>query len=85
MEVGFSETGQPVLKPRIEFSPPAAVQPTNFFGIDYLAGLKLLEASLQESNLTIWIALDRLACIIRETAEEWSWGRETAAKILSAP
>jgi len=26
-----------------------------------------------------------LACIIRETAEEWSWGRETAAKILSAP
>ena len=60
MEVGFSETGQPVLKPRIEFSPPAAVQPTNFFGIDYLAGLKLLEASLQESNLTIWIALDRL-------------------------
>ena len=29
--------------------------------------------------------LSALTCIIRETAEEWSWGRETAAKILSAP
>jgi hypothetical protein len=57
---GLSETGQPNIKPRIEFAPPDAVQPPNFFGVDYIAGLKLLENSLRESNLTVWIALDRL-------------------------
>jgi hypothetical protein len=62
MEFDFalSEAGQPHFKPRIEFAAPAAVQPPSFFGIDYIAGLKLLDASLRESNLTIWIALDRL-------------------------
>lgn len=60
VDLGVSEIGQPRLKPRIEFAPPAAVQPPNFFGVDYVSGLKLLEAALLESNLTVWIALDRL-------------------------
>jgi hypothetical protein len=60
VDMGVSEAGQPHIKPRIDFAPPAAVQPPNFFGVDYISGLQLLEASLLESNLTVWIALDRL-------------------------
>ncbi len=60
-EVGFGidENGLPRVTPKLEFDGPA-VQPISFFGIDYNGGLKMLESALKESNLTIWIALDRL-------------------------
>ena len=57
--IGLAESGLPQIKPRIEFG-DSTVQPPSFFGIDYFAGLRLLESSLKESNLTVWIALDRL-------------------------
>jgi len=60
VELGVNEVGMPHATPRAEFGDAPGVQPLLFFGIDYPAGLKLLEASLRESNLTIWIALDRL-------------------------
>jgi hypothetical protein len=60
MDVGLGESGMPHAKPKLEFSDAAAIQPVTFFGVDYFAGLKLLEASLKESNLTVWVALDRL-------------------------
>jgi hypothetical protein len=62
VEADFSiaEGGSPHFKPKVEFQPPPTAQPPNFFGVDYIIGFKLLEASLVESNLNIWIALDRL-------------------------
>lgn len=59
LDIGMEEHGLPHAKPRVEFE-NSAVQPVSFFGIDYNAGLKLLETSLRESSLTVWIALDRL-------------------------
>jgi len=59
VEVSTIETGFKI-KPHVEFSPPAVVQPPNFFGIDYATGLRLLDISLKESGLAIWVALDRL-------------------------
>jgi hypothetical protein len=60
MDIGLGDSGLPHANPKLEFSDAASIQPKTFFGVDYFAGLKLLEASLKESNLTIWIALDRL-------------------------
>jgi len=59
MDMGVNETGMPHATPRIEFS-ESSVQPASFFGVDYFSGLKMLDASLKESNLSVWIALDRL-------------------------
>ena len=59
VDFGLAEHGGPSIKPKMEFEPDL-VQPISFFGVDYSAGLKLLDSSLRESNLTIWIALDRL-------------------------
>ncbi|MGC2548457.1 MAG: hypothetical protein WA426_21640, partial [Silvibacterium sp.] len=59
MDMGLAESGMPHMKPKVEFA-DSSVQPVSFFGVEYFAGLKLLEASLKESNLNIWIALDRL-------------------------
>ncbi len=59
-EFKLTEAGLPAITPKIEFSPADAAQPANFFGVDYITGLQLLESSLKESNITIWVALDRL-------------------------
>jgi hypothetical protein len=60
VKLGFGEEGLPQIVPKIEFMPAAVVQPPDYFGIDYAAGLRILEASLKESNLTLWLVLDRL-------------------------
>jgi hypothetical protein len=61
-EVDFSinESGLPHVKPKLEFADAQKSPSATFFGIDYSAGFIMLEAILRESNLTIWIALDRL-------------------------
>jgi hypothetical protein len=59
-EFGFNESGIPNMKPKIEFAQATSVQPPDFFGVDYLEGLRLLAAALKESDVTVWIALDRL-------------------------
>ncbi|HEY5382473.1 MAG TPA: hypothetical protein VIJ65_09460 [Acidobacteriaceae bacterium] len=59
IDLGIAEHGMPHIKPKVEYE-SSTVQPISFFGVDYWAGLQLLESSLKESNLTVWIALDRL-------------------------
>jgi hypothetical protein len=60
IDMGFAESGMPRIQPKMEFGEAPDIQPASFFGVDYYAGLKLLELSLRESNLTVWVALDRL-------------------------
>jgi hypothetical protein len=60
-ELAMTEAGMPSIKPKIEFNQTSAVvQPPNFFGVDFNAGLIMLNGSLRESGKTIWITLDRL-------------------------
>ena len=59
-KLGVSESGTPQFAPKIEFAPSPVVQPPDYGGVDYLNGLRLLESSLKESNLNLWIVLDRL-------------------------
>jgi hypothetical protein len=60
LDMGASESGMPHVAPKMEFGEAPDIQPVTFFGVDYYSGLKLLDASLRESNLTVWVALDRL-------------------------
>ena len=59
MECTVSESGIPVIKPRVEFAetqgPKTAPLP-----IPEDAILRLLDTCLEEADITIWIALDRL-------------------------
>lgn len=59
-EIGLNESAMPHVVPRIEFVRADAVQPPDFFGVDYWTGLKLLETSLKGSGVSTWVALDRL-------------------------
>jgi hypothetical protein len=59
-EIGLNESAMPHVTPRIEFDRADAVQPPDFFGVDYWTGLKLLETSLKNSGVSTWVALDRL-------------------------
>jgi hypothetical protein len=60
-EVEFSatDTGIPIVKPRIEFDPrPPAPQSTPSVAIS--SALKLLDTCLSEAEISAWVAVDRL-------------------------
>jgi hypothetical protein len=61
-ELAMTEAGMPSIKPKIEFGQQASsvVQPPNFFGVDFNAGLVMLNGALRESGRVVWITLDRL-------------------------
>jgi len=59
-EIGLNEAAMPHVTPKIEFDRADAVQPPDFFGVDYWTGLTLLEAALKQACVSIWVALDRL-------------------------
>src|SRR5271166_4930886 len=59
MECAISESGMPVIKPKVEFADtnePKAAPPS----IPADASLRLLDRCLEEADITVWIALDRL-------------------------
>lgn len=59
VELTFSESGIPIVKPRVEFGDKddAEVGPKE---VSHEAALKLLNDCLTELDLSVWIALDRL-------------------------
>jgi hypothetical protein len=59
MDFSFSEAGIPVITPKIEFGSgePAAHIPDV---IAHEEGFSLLNRTLEEANLTVWVVLDRL-------------------------
>jgi hypothetical protein len=62
MELDFSvtESGMPRISPKVDFFESTPTESSTFFGVDYDSGLRILESVLSESNLTVWVALDRL-------------------------
>jgi hypothetical protein len=60
VDLSIEETGLPKIAPKVEFGDPASDASPTFFGVDYDSGLRIVESVLAESNLSIWIALDRL-------------------------
>lgn len=55
----WSETGIPVISPKLEFQSSEANNDPNEI-IPHDTALKLLDSALQEVDLTIWVVLDRL-------------------------
>jgi hypothetical protein len=61
MEITISEAGLPVLTPKVEFAPdeaPPSATPAK--DVPAEAILRLLNECLEEADVTIWIAIDRL-------------------------
>jgi hypothetical protein len=59
VEFTFSETGIPIVKPRIEFGTSGS-QDDDQREVSHEAALRLLNDCLEELGVTAWIALDRL-------------------------
>ncbi|WP_348267912.1 P-loop ATPase, Sll1717 family [Edaphobacter sp. DSM 109919] len=62
VEVSLSETGMPIVKPKLEFEKDEkktspVIDPNE---IPYEAALKTLDKALGTANITVWIAFDRL-------------------------
>ncbi|NIJ90992.1 hypothetical protein FHR49_003831 [Xanthomonas campestris] len=60
MEFTFSESGIPIVKPRIEFDAANDSQNLENSEVPHEAALSLLNDCLSEIDITVWIALDRL-------------------------
>jgi hypothetical protein len=59
LDFTWSESGIPVISPKLEFQPTETIDETNEV-IPHEIALKLLNDTLQEVDLTIWVVLDRL-------------------------
>ena len=59
LEFTWSETGIPIISPKLEFQSAETIDEPNEV-IPHETALKLLDDSLQEVDLTIWVVLDRL-------------------------
>jgi hypothetical protein len=59
VECSVSETGMPIIKPRVEFSKDE-VEKLDKSRVSIEAVLRLLNKSIEESDMTVWVALDRL-------------------------
>ncbi len=60
VELTFSETGIPIVKPKVTFDDAHATQSTGTEEIRHEEALGLLDECLEEIDYTVWIALDRL-------------------------
>lgn len=60
MQFTISESGMPVLTPRVEFSGDEAAKTKTPGPVPADAIFRLLNACLVEANITVWIAIDRL-------------------------
>jgi len=60
MECTVSETGMPIITPKVEFSGVEKEANDSSLSVPVDAILRLLNKCLDEANITVWIALDRL-------------------------
>ncbi|NWF33178.1 hypothetical protein HH110_08975 [Stenotrophomonas sp. SAM-B] len=58
VEFSLSETGLPVITPRLEFTPIESVK--NVEEVSYSEAFALLDRCLAELDVTVWVAMDRL-------------------------
>jgi hypothetical protein len=60
VEFSLNESGIPIFNPKVEFADPDFNEENNDELFDYDAALSLLNITLDENDITVWILLDRL-------------------------